>query len=230
MGQTTTTPQVPFADQVTALGYEKLLFVSANAFINPASPDRAFVKSMVNFLDKSHTLDYANALKQWVTLTYKNASPSQRQQAEFQVSGMCGFYVLIKDGKIVAVAQLDGGTSIVTVTVPKKERGKGHAKAILRLIAALFEGERICVFSPTYRSHERLLASAGWTRFDNVLAPDKTVDTMPEHSKEQYAVAMTRKDKVIYTDSEEGFRKVRQIILMNMALCCPLDGYEVPKK
>jgi hypothetical protein len=227
---TPTTPQVSLADQVTALGYEKLLFVSANAFINPASPDKAFVKSIVNLLDKSHTTDYANALKQFVVLTYAMAPPDQRQQAMFQLSGMCGFYALIKNAKVVAVAQLDGGTSIVTVTVPKKERGKGHAKAILRLLAVLFARESLCVFSPTYQSHERLLVSAGWTRFNDVLGPDKTIDMMPEHSKEQYAVAMTRKDKVIYAENEEDFRKVQQIILMNMGLCCPLGGYEVPKK
>ena len=200
-------------------------FVSAEAFVTPSSRNFQFVKSLVDFLDRNHKQGYASTLRTMVKLTSRSTP-----ELNPILFGTCGFYLLVKDKTIVAVAQLDASTTITSITVPKAERGKGYARMLLRVIAEWYAKNDLCIFSPTYLTHERLLQSAGWTRYNDVLCPDGTVDLMPEHSKRRYGVSMTREDKSIYP-SEGGMpTELLTLVAMNHKLLRACDHLKVPKK
>jgi hypothetical protein len=233
MTSTTTTKTKTTLDDyinrfVSELGYDKFFYVSSTGFFTTPTPQlRKFLKDLVDFLDRNHSKDYANALKQCVVKQYASVPDEDKSGAEFQLSGFYGFYVLIKDGKIAAVAQFEGATTLATVTVPKKERGQGHAKIILAAIALAFKAYDAVVIAPTYLSHERLLTSVGWTRSTDTLNPDGTVDLMPEHAKSHYAKAMEHDGKAFYPDPRDALK----VMKMNMFLSIPSpEQYAVPKK
>ena len=203
-----------------------VIFCSGEAFVNHKSPNFKFAKSLVDFLDRNHKQGHASVLR-----TFVKTSCLSMPLLTPVIYGTNGFYLLVKDQKVVAVAQLDSATTITTITVPKAERGKGYARMLLRFIAEFYGNADICIFSPTYLTHERLLNSAGWTRFDDTLCPGgEEVDTMPEHSKVRYAEAMKREDKAIYDESEGIPADLQRLIRLNRKISGVCDKLVVPKK
>ena len=212
---------------VTSLGYDKFFFVPSSGLFKTDPATRRFYKDLVDFLDRNHRKDFAHQHKQLVMMSF--ALSDDKVTAMTMIGGTYGFYVLVKGGNIVAIAQFDGATTIATVTVPKKERGQGHAKILLAAIGLAFKTYDLVVFTPSYVSHERGPASVGWTRATDTLAPDGTIDLMPEHAKPLYLAA--KKTFYVKENGEQDDEALLKPVRMNWMLSIAKpEQYAVPKK
>ena len=211
---------------VKTQGYDDLVFMSSADYFSKEKKD--FLSKLATFCDKNHQRSYASAQKRLLFMTLGLAPQEAREEVMGQMAGANGFYVLTKGGDMVAVGQLDGATTLTTITVPKKFRKQGHARALVRILGAMSEVCGNHIHSPANPEMLRLFAAEGWTRADDTVNPDGSLDVMTERNKPLYLASVARPDKRIFGDDQ--YQDFMTVIMTNIMLLETEPKFAVPKK